>query len=73
MKRYILILVASLTLSAVEAQVRWGHWQQWGEQPSGTYRNPVIPADYSDRIGIYSFNDISDEGWIDVDYLHYAN
>ena len=24
-----------------------------------------------DRIGIYSFNDLSDEGYIDVDYLHY--
>ena len=24
-----------------------------------------------DRIGIYCFNDISDEGYIDVDYLHY--
>jgi beta-xylosidase len=28
--------------------VRWGDWQQWGEQTDGTYRNPIIPADYSD-------------------------
>ena len=28
--------------------VRWGNWQTWGEQTDGTYRNPVIPADYSD-------------------------
>lgn len=24
-----------------------------------------------DRIGIYSFNDEADLGWVDVDYLHY--
>jgi beta-xylosidase len=28
--------------------VHWGEWQSWGEQTDGTYRNPVIPADYSD-------------------------
>ena len=28
--------------------VRWGDWQTWGDQGNGTYRNPVIPADYSD-------------------------
>ncbi|MBR4242849.1 MAG: glycoside hydrolase 43 family protein, partial [Bacteroidaceae bacterium] len=34
--------------------VRWGDWQIWGEDPQAqqlpsiTYRNPVIPADYSD-------------------------
>ena len=28
--------------------VAWGEWQSWGEQKDGTYRNPVIPADYSD-------------------------
>ena len=28
--------------------VRWGDWQLWGEQPDGTFRNPIIPADYSD-------------------------
>lgn len=26
----------------------WGSWDRWGEQPDGTYLNPVIPADYSD-------------------------
>ncbi len=27
----------------------WGDWPAWGEQPDGiTYRNPVLPADYSD-------------------------
>ena len=30
------------------AQPKWGDWQQWGDQGNGTYRNPVLPADYSD-------------------------
>lgn len=31
--------------------VTWGDWQQWGEvvvQGERYYRNPVVPADYSD-------------------------
>ena len=35
-------------LSGSRCSVRWGEWQSWGEQTDGTYRNPVIPADYSD-------------------------
>ena len=27
---------------------RWGDWPRWGDQGDGTYRNPVLPADYSD-------------------------
>jgi len=26
----------------------WGNWKTWGDQGNGTYRNPVIPSDYSD-------------------------
>jgi beta-xylosidase len=26
----------------------WGHWAQWGDLGNGRYRNPVLPADYSD-------------------------
>jgi beta-xylosidase/alpha-L-fucosidase len=26
----------------------WGNWQSWGDQGDSTYRNPVLPADYSD-------------------------
>jgi beta-xylosidase len=26
----------------------WGDWQSWGDQGDGTYRNPVLPSDYSD-------------------------
>lgn len=27
---------------------KWGNWPKWGDQRDGTYRNPVIPSDYSD-------------------------
>ncbi|MCF0198940.1 MAG: glycosyl hydrolase 43 family protein [Bacteroidaceae bacterium] len=36
-----------MTYSA-SAQVRWGEWTTWGDQHDGTYRNPVVPADFSD-------------------------
>ncbi|MES2775983.1 MAG: glycoside hydrolase 43 family protein [Bacteroidota bacterium] len=26
----------------------WGNWQTWGQQPNGTYTNPILPSDYSD-------------------------
>lgn len=26
----------------------WGDWRNWGDQGDGTYRNPVLPGDYSD-------------------------
>ena len=26
----------------------WGDWPKWGDQKNGTYRNPVLPGDYSD-------------------------
>jgi beta-xylosidase len=28
--------------------VAWGAWTQWGDLRNGRYRNPVLPADYSD-------------------------
>jgi beta-xylosidase len=30
------------------APIRWGAWEKWGDQGDGTYRNPVLPSDYSD-------------------------
>jgi beta-xylosidase len=29
-------------------KVAWGEWQSYGDQGDGTYRNPVLPADFSD-------------------------
>lgn len=50
MKRILLSLCGIFIASAAMAQnhTKWGTWQQWGELEDGTYRNPVIPADYSD-------------------------
>ena len=40
-----------LTMSPIhadDAPATWGNWLKWGDQGDGTYRNPVIPSDYSD-------------------------
>jgi beta-xylosidase len=34
--------------AADPAPRKWGDWLAWGDQGDGTYRNPVLPADYSD-------------------------
>ena len=44
-------------LGGSRSSVPWGEWQSWGEQTDGTYRNPVIPADYSDLDCIRVGND----------------
>jgi hypothetical protein len=33
---------------AIDESIQWGNWLTWGDQHNGTYRNPVLPADYSD-------------------------
>ena len=49
MKRFFLInLFLCIVVLSGEAQRPWGHWDKWGEQPDGTFMNPVIPSDYSD-------------------------
>ena len=45
--KVILILSLSHFLNFAYAQT-WGQWDSWGEQPDGTYLNPILPADYSD-------------------------
>jgi beta-xylosidase len=35
-------------LAADQAPRFWGDWPHWGDQRDGTYRNPVLPSDYSD-------------------------
>lgn len=39
---------AASTASAQDYAPRWGEWDRWGDCGDGTYRNPVIPSDYSD-------------------------
>jgi beta-xylosidase len=29
-------------------KVKWGAWDKWGDLGDGTYRNPLLPGDYSD-------------------------
>lgn len=54
MRRFCGIIVALgmlLTAEGVAAQAQqteWGKWERWGEQPDGSYLNPIIPSDYSD-------------------------
>ena len=46
-----LLLAATFFTGALPAQTtpaRWGDWPKWGDQGDGTYRNPVLPSDYSD-------------------------
>ena len=43
------VLLAGLVQAfADEPAGAWGNWTRWGDQGDGTYRNPVLPADYSD-------------------------
>lgn len=45
-----LAMLAASSLHAADpaAPSKWGDWPKWGDQKDGTYRNPVLPADYSD-------------------------
>ena len=43
------VLLASLVQAfAGKPTGAWGDWPHWGDQGDDTYRNPVLPADYSD-------------------------
>ncbi|HSI86328.1 MAG TPA: family 43 glycosylhydrolase [Candidatus Methylacidiphilales bacterium] len=42
------MLLASVQGYAADAPSSWGDWRTWGDQKDGTYRNPVLPSDYSD-------------------------
>lgn len=49
-KCFLAIILIFLSGKAGSAQndISWGNWASWGDQHDGTYRNPIIPADYSD-------------------------
>lgn len=44
----VLSLLVWVNSGFTQDNTRWGTWRNWGEQADGTYRNPVIPSDYSD-------------------------
>lgn len=49
MKKHLLALAMMSTITTcLFAQQEWGKWETWGEQADGTFRNPIIPSDYSD-------------------------
>ncbi len=39
---------ALIGLTETPQSHKWGDWPAWGDQGDGTYRNPVLPSDYSD-------------------------
>lgn len=48
---FCLLIFVALAASPLPADQRppvWGQWPSWGDQGDGTYRNPVLPGDYSD-------------------------
>jgi beta-xylosidase len=42
------LLCMTPLFAAAPAPRVWGDWSRWGDQGDGTYRNPVLPSDYSD-------------------------
>ncbi len=45
----VVALAAVSRASAADATAgAWGQWTAWGDQDDGTYRNPILPSDYSD-------------------------
>lgn len=44
----IALFCGSIYSQPSQAPVTWGNWASWGDQGNGTYRNPVLPGDYSD-------------------------
>ncbi len=46
--RLILLVVAAWTVSYHASAQEWGKWEKWGDMHDGTYRNPILPADFSD-------------------------
>ena len=46
------MLIATLAVSAILPSTAqdnvWNGGGRWGDQGDGTYRNPVLPADFSD-------------------------
>lgn len=51
-KQFLIVIILITTLESLKGQdnqnLKWNTWATWGDQNNGTYRNPVLPADYSD-------------------------
>ncbi len=49
--RFIILFLFCLFIayfSCAQNSTQWGNWMVWGEYQDSLYRNPVIPADFSD-------------------------
>ncbi|KAF9776432.1 hypothetical protein IL306_005389, partial [Fusarium sp. DS 682] len=44
----VLALVVPSTAGVNDPPTAWGNWTTWGDLGNSQYRNPVLPADYSD-------------------------
>jgi beta-xylosidase len=44
----LVIMIMCSAIANAQDTVKWGNWHAWGQQADNTYRNPVLPADYSD-------------------------
>ena len=43
-----ILFVLTGALTFAQDPPKWGEWSHWGDQGDGTYRNPVLPSDYSE-------------------------
>lgn len=41
-------LLGAAPVTPAPAPAAWGQWMVWGDQGDGSFRNPILPADYSD-------------------------
>lgn len=51
LRKQVLVAIVLFGISAIYAYCvspKWGDWPLWGDQGDGSYRNPVLPSDYSD-------------------------
>ena len=51
-KQFFIVIILITTINSLKGQdnqqLKWNTWATWGDQNNGTYRNPILPADYSD-------------------------
>ncbi len=49
--KLIVLFLSSFTVAYAQRSnsvLQWGNWEHWGDQGDGTYKNPLLPGDYSD-------------------------
>lgn len=46
--RFVLLTLITWAVSYQANAQEWGKWNKWGDMHDDTYRNPILPADFSD-------------------------